>query len=275
MKVALAYARFGWPVFPVGPDCRTPMIKGGCHSATTDPAKIADMFSAPRNYALATGHGVFVLDVDRKGADGFATLRDLEALHGPLPLTPEVSTPSGGAHLYFKQPEIEIRNRVGFAPGLDVRTKGGSVCLPPSRRSDGAYVWKRSPRGCEPPEAPGWLIGLIAPPEPVRARPTPLRLSSVDRATRYVVAAVDGECGDLAGMGPNSGRNMRLFQASARLGELVGGGLLPEDAATCALERAAQECGLVGEDGWLAVRATIASGLKRGVASPRSVEGAR
>ena len=273
MKTALAYARFGWPVFPVAPDCRTPCVEGGCHAASTDPAKIAVMFAGPRNYALATGYGVFVLDVDRKGADGFATLASLESENGPLPPTPEVATPSGGKHLYFRQPDFQIRNRVGFAPGLDVRTKGGSVCLPPSKREDGSYRWVRSPRDCDIPDAPPWLLALIAPPEPARRPAPPLKLEGRERALRYVVAAVDGECGELGAMGPNSGRNMRLFQASARLGELVGGGVLPEDHARAALELAASDCGLIRDDGVHAVRATIESGMRRGIADPRLVMG--
>lgn len=59
--------------------------------------------------------------------------------------------------------------------------------------------------------------------------------------------------------------------ASANLGQLVGADLLPQAAAERALLQAAGECGLVSEDGTRAVLATIASGMKKGVANPREV----
>jgi hypothetical protein len=271
---ALAHGRQGRACFPVAADGRSPLIKGGCHSASTDPARLTEMFSRPCNLAIATGapSGVLVLDVDCKGADGNTTLAALEVANGALPETWEVLTPSGGRHLYFVLPDRPHRNRVGFAPGLDVRTTGGSVCAPPSRRADGDYRWKRTPSACGLAALPEWLFLLIAPPEVARPVVAPLRVDSRDRAARYVISAVEGECGAVAKTPANSGRNHRLFVASAKLGELVGGGLLPEDVATSALELAAEECGLGRDDGWHSVRATIQSGLRRGFDQPRMLE---
>lgn len=274
LDVAARYIGQGWAVFPVAADCRVPLIDGGCHAATTDADRLPLLFERRSNIALACGprSGVFVLDVDNKAADGWATLDALEKEHGELPPTWRVATPSGGAHLYFAQPSRTLRNRVGFAPGLDVRTAGGSVALPPSRRKDGAYRWAVSPNDCILAAAPTWLLDLIAPPEPPRQPAKPVRIDGTGRAVRYVCRVVDAECGDLARMGPNTGRNLRLFQVSARLGELVGGNLLSQDAAQQALERAATENGLVGEDGMRAVRATIRSGLTKGLANPQTLE---
>lgn len=274
---ALSYARLGLACFPVAEDGRSPLIKGGCHAASKDPDRLAEMFRRHCNVAIATGAAsrVMVLDVDTKGSDGRTTLAALEDQYGTLPETWEVSTPSGGSHIYFALPAASHRNRVGFAPGLDVRTSGGSVCAPPSRRVDGVYSWKRSPKACVLAPVPDWLFNLIAPPEPPRAPAVPLRLDNRDRAARYVISAVEGECQAVAATARNSGRNHRLFLAAARLGELVGGGLLPEDAASSALERAADACGLGKDDGWRSVRATISSGLRRGLNQPRVWEVAR
>jgi hypothetical protein len=96
-------------------------------------------------------------------------------------------------------------------------------------------------------------------------------MDTADRMARYVAAAVDRECSELARMGHGTGRNLRLFQASANLFEFVGAGLLPESAAIGALEQAAAECGLWKEDGPHAVRATIKSGAERGLQNPREV----
>ena len=280
-EAALAYAlRLGWRGFPVAGDCRSP-IKGtgfehGCHTATNDPAEIERRWSLhpTANIALATGtgSGVFVLDVDVKALDGRTTLAVLEDENGWLPETWTARTPSGGQHIYFRQPvNRALRNRVGFAPGLDVRTDGGSVALPPSRRPDGLYMWTTPPSACPVAEAPEWLLELIDPPEPARTPRPPLPVQSVDRTTRYVERALDGECAAVMSMAAHTGRNVRLFQAAANLGELCGAGLLPEQIAESALEDAAAACGLIRDDGLHSVRASIRSGLRRGQANPREV----
>ncbi len=270
---------FGLAVFPVGPDCRTPWCVHGCKDASKTPAEIKALFAGTTsaNVAVATGvvSGVFVLDVDTKGADGFATLAKLEAEHGGLPRTWLSSTPSGGAHYWFRQPDRGLRNRVGFKPGLDIRTTGGSAATPPSRKPNGPYAWVNDPAEVELADAPAWLLDLIDPPAPPRPPMQPIRLDALDKTARYVLAAVDAECGQLARMGPSSGRNMRLFQAAANLGELVGAGLLGQDSAERALERAAEECGLLHDDGRRTIAGTITSGMRKGMANPREVSGVR
>lgn len=277
-----------WRLFPVGQDGRSPLIRTGCHGASADPGVVAAWRAhfGGCNFALACGaeSGVLALDIDDKGdVDGFAALAELVAEFGDLPRTVESRTPSGGAHLLFAYPgEPHPANRVGIKRydadgerrvyrGLDVRGHGGSICLPPSRKPNGAYRWVHSPSEIDPTPLPAWLLALLLSEPPPRDA-TPLRLEgSPDRLARYVIAAVDGECRELAAMAPGSGRNQRLFIASAKLGELVGAGLLRDEDAESALERAATECGLVKEDGLRAVRLTVAGGLRRGIANPRAV----
>jgi hypothetical protein len=266
----------GLAVLPVAADCRRPLTKHGCKDAAKGAQAVCDLWRhhPGANIAVACGaiSGAFVLDVDLKhGVDGAATMRDLLSQHRPLPLTWRTVTPSGGRHVWFRKPDQRIHNRVGFLPGLDVRTDGGSVTAPPSRRSDGAYTWKIAPDATPLADAPAWLLDLIDPPPVVRAPIRPIRVGSVDRTARYVAAAINGECGAVAAMGPNTGRNFRLFQAAARLGELVGAGLAPQTMVEDQLEEAANECGLTQEDGRRAVLATIASGLSRGLTNPREI----
>jgi hypothetical protein len=226
-----------------------------------------------------------VLDLDAKGdVDGFESLRRLEDRFSPLPITWTSETPSAGEHRFFRYPDgLLLRNKVGLRiyhsdgsrtvyPGLDIRALGGSACLPPSAKPHGPYRWKHKPSDVDLADAPKWLLDLaVDPPAPPRRPPAPLRLDAMDKAARYVAAAVDGECNFLAGMKPNTGRNLKLFQAAANLGEFVGAGLLPHGMAEAALERAAHDCGLLQEDGPHAVRMTIASGLRKGITSPREV----
>lgn len=293
-NAAASYAeRLGFAVFGVAADCRTPIkVKGqfehGCHDATSDPAEVRRrwMRHPDANLAVACGpkSGVFVLDIDAKGAvNGFESLARLEAQHGPLPLSWLTLTPSGGEHRWFRQPEgLELRNKVGLRvyhpdgsrtvyDGLDIRTAGGSVALPPSAKPHGSYRWGVKPSDRPLADAPGWLIALASdPPLPPRPPRAPLRLASSDRAARYVERALDGECRAVAEF-KQGGRNLRLFQAAANLGELVAGGLLPQDLAEKCLETAAADCGLLQEDGHHAVRQTIASGMARGFKKPREI----
>ena len=275
LTCALNLAWHGLAVFPVARDCRAPLVKRGCHAAENAAKGVRALWrtNATANVAVACGaaSGVFVLDIDVKGANGLRTLAELEAARGPLPPTWRTATPSGGCHLWFRQPARSLRNRVGFAPGLDVRTDGGSVAVPPSRKPAGAYRWEVAPWDCELAEAPAWLLDLIDPPPVAHAPRPPIRGGSRDRLASYIAAAIDGECREVARLAPNTGRNLRLFKAAARLGELVGAGLAPRDLVECALAGAAEDCGLICEDGRRAVFATISSGLARGLASPREV----
>lgn len=288
LAAALDFSAIGWRVFPVAADGRSPLVEGGCHAASADPGKVRRWWSAPRpaNIALACGpeSGVLALDIDRKGdIDGFAELRTLEREFAPLPSTVRSETPSGGAHLLFRHPDgPSPSNRVGIKRwsaegartiyrGLDVRAAGASICLPPSRKTAGGYAWSAAPWVADLADVPPWLLALMRS-EPPAAPPRPiLQARSTDRLARYVCAAVEGECQAVATTAAGNGRNQRLFIAAAQLGGLVGANVLAQDTAEGALERAAADCGLTQEDGLHAVRATIASGLKRGIAQPREL----
>ncbi len=286
---ARGYAdKLGWLVFPVAEDCRLPLTEHGCHDASNDALRIDGWWARKpdANIALACGpkSGVFVLDVDRKGeVDGYLSLMALEDEFGAMPLSWRSKTPSGGEHRFFRYPAgRELRNRQklyidrpgggrDLFPGLDVRAGGGSVALPPSRKPHGPYVWVEHPTLTPLADAPEWLLELIDPPLPEPKPQAPIRGRSADRVARYVEVAVDTECAELASMGVSTGRNNKLFTAAASLGSLVGARLLPQDVAEKALHDAAVACGLLKDDGPHAVRATIASGLRKGLQNPREV----
>jgi hypothetical protein len=299
MQAALDYASLlGLAVFPSGVDCKPgrwrklrPPEEGESEwitswDGTKDPDLIRGFWTAypEANVSVSTGglSGVFVLDVDDKEEfTGIADLERLQVMHGELPRTWRSRTPSGGLHYWFRQPDRPIRNVVHFRipddeggevkSGLDVRTTGGAAAAPPSRKPSGAYVWEADPGDAELADAPDWLLDLIDPPLPPQKPLEPVHIGSLDRTTRYVEAAVNGECGELAGMARGSGRNQRLFIAAAKLGQLIGANLLLESTAERALLQAARDCGLLKEDGHRACAGTIASGIKKGLAHPREV----
>lgn len=260
LEHALDLAELGFAVFPVGPDCRIPRTParegrtGGVWLASREPEAVRAMNWNGSNVAVATGaaSGVFVLDIDVKGADGFHSASQL----GLEPAW-RSRTPSGGEHWWFAQPPRRaLRNRVGFRPGLDIRTTGGSVAAPPSRKPSGPYVWIDPPWARPIGPAPFSLLEIIDPPGP------PMRPLPKHGGERYALAALENEAFRLAGI--KSGRNHALFVAAAGLSRFVNAGKLSREHVERALENAAVSNGLTRDDGPRQVAATIASGLQRG-----------
>src|SRR5215213_6454797 len=96
---ALEWAAKGRPVFPCNPSAdprfaKKPLTANGHRDATTDPRQIQEWWVKSPNALIGVPpgpkSGFWVLDVDRdetKGLDGFASLAELEAINGPLPVT--------------------------------------------------------------------------------------------------------------------------------------------------------------------------------------------
>jgi hypothetical protein len=83
---------------------------------------------------------------------------------------------------------------------------------------------------------------------------------------RYVATALRREADAVANAGEGQ-RSDQLNRSAFALGTLVGGGALTFDAVTTALLDAALDAGL----GYTEASRTIASGLRAGMARPRSV----
>lgn len=96
-------------------------------------------------------NGTFLVTVDVDGEPSL--LAPLEAEHGPFPPTLTARTGSGGQHLIYRVREgVEIRNRQGIVPGVDIRGEGGQIVVAPSRhRSGRSYEWINV---CEPEVLP-------------------------------------------------------------------------------------------------------------------------
>lgn len=140
LEHALKYASYGFKIFPV--NGKIPIIKGWQNEASSDPKKIADLFSsAHTGIGLATGRisGITVLDIDIKGdVNGFLTLKNAGI---ELPITAISITPTGGHHYFFKYTD-KLKNMVsilGKKSGLDIRNDGGYVVLPPSKGENGKF----------------------------------------------------------------------------------------------------------------------------------------
>lgn len=244
---ALAYAARGWRVFPLQPGGKKPLPGSrGFLDAVSDPAEVVRLFADPSlNLGVATGGGLLVLDVDRKGsADGAESLARLLEQHGALPRAPAVATPSGGWHLYLYAAG-EHRSTAGrLGPGLDSRARGGYVVAPPSTVDGRKYRWcaGRSPRDVPLAPAPAWLLEALKPAAPQPAEPyrPPLTVST---SPRYVAAAIEDECLTVA-HAPEGTRNHALNAAAFALARFVAAGEADAAAVREALLIAARHAGL-------------------------------
>lgn len=265
LDAALRLAALGWPVLPMhSPSLSGDTVLCSCSSsacdsvgkhphtghgykdATTDPVRITRWWTdrPHANVAVATGAGcgkggVVVLDVDA-GSGGRETLARLESIHGVLPTTVRAHSGGGGEHLYFRLPRVHLGNWVGALPGLDLRTTGSCIIVPPSvHRSGDTYRWAE---GCAPwerelAEAPAWLTNEL-----INARAARKQLGTglapggtvgprqVSKTTSQFVShgASEGE------------RNARLFAAACD----YRGCNISKEQAMADLGGAAQRCGL-------------------------------
>lgn len=115
-------------------------------------------------------------------------------------------------------------------------------------------------------------------PEPTEPPPTlPFTLSTNGtghkRDEAYGRKAMDAECARVVlSQRTDEGRNNALNRAAFSLGTLVGGGVLMQRDVEERLFQAACQSGLDRDDGGIrGIYATIASGLRAGMASPRGV----
>ena len=166
-RAALAYIAHGWSIVLVEPRGKRPLVRWEAFQRRPPSADEVRSWFAQRpdaNVAVVTGavSGLVVLDVDPRHG-GVASLAGWERQHGALPHTVEAQTGGGGRHLYFAHPGSELRNRVGVAPGLDLRGDGGVVVAPPSLHpTGGRYRWLpgHAPDEARPAPLPGWLLEI-------------------------------------------------------------------------------------------------------------------
>lgn len=329
LLAALGYARRGWPVFPCNPKNKQPLLAadrdpvtqkpirgtGGVSKATRDEELIRAWWKKwpDAMIGLAMGHnGLFALDFDPRteeatdpetgevtGTRDF-TLEQLKAetetmVGTELPSTLAARTPSGGVHLYLRQPKDgePIRNRGNLPAHVDVRGLGGYVVAPPSRMTPDPetgvareYRWLRGNWDAEIVEAPEKLVELLRAPkarapsgdtaagdQPASSSPPPARPSAAPSddpawaaVRKYAIAAFDAECQALA-RAPMGDRNNQINARAFVLGQLVGAGALSEASVRSALQSVVAGFGRDYEKCCEAIE----NGLDGGKAKPRDL----
>jgi putative DNA primase/helicase len=227
LTAALDAARRNWAVLPVHsltrngvctcgrPGCDksrakhpvSKLVPRGVLDATTDEPAIRQWWSTCpwANIGLATGKpsGVDVLDIDpRHGGD--ENLAALELENSPLPDTVEAISGGRGRHIYFRH--TEGISTTTLEPGVELRSTGSYVILPPSKHASGSlYVWESSSSpwrtAMAPP--PAWLLERAkvrtsgarpaALPPPLHIDPSELRIP--ERVRSLITSGWRENCG--------------------------------------------------------------------------------
>src|SRR5690606_13967387 len=170
---------------PAAPPCRGECGRfgHGVHDASTDPARIREMFAAApwaTGYGIACGlppHHLIGIDLDTKnGADSSAALRELALRHlFTIPPTVVVLTPARGRPLCLSgPPEVDRPTPAGrLAPGIGTPGAAGYRVGPASRTAHGCSAPAPGTAHLAPAPRPRALPRLPLPP-PRHHHPPPV-----------------------------------------------------------------------------------------------------
>lgn len=206
--------------------------------------------------------------------DGQAAIDAFEHTFPFLLDTFTVITGSGkGKHLYYRVASLPPTTRLVYPnhQAIELRANGCYVVAPPSIHPDtfAAYRPQSSAQIVELPhmeDVKRWLYTQLARKEAPRAL-TQKRTMVVGDTSRFAAAALGYECRDIR-LTKEGSRATQLFKSARNIGQLVGDNALPQATAESALLQAALTAGLVEHE----ALAIIASGMKKGIAEPRSLQ---
>ena len=159
----LHFARMGFYIFPIISGGKIP-FKGtrGHKDATIDEKIILGWHenNPSCNWAIACGKisGVIVVDIDPRNG-GEESIADVVERYGKSVVAPTVKTGGGGYHYYYKYDDYVGLNNGPILDGIDIKTDGGYVLIPPSRTKDD-YTWAegRSLTEVSLPSLPEWIV---------------------------------------------------------------------------------------------------------------------
>ncbi len=133
--------KMGWSVIPIVKGDKKPLVawqEYQTRKATDEELK--QWFKNDNvNIGIVTGKisNLAVVDIDTEEG-----MQEIIKYIPDSTVTPTVSTPKGGQHLYFTMPDVELRNNARAIPGCDLRAEGGYVVAPPSFNGNGKqYNW--------------------------------------------------------------------------------------------------------------------------------------
>lgn len=255
LEAALSWAARGVPVFPCHD--KKPLTKNGFHDGTTDTKTITSWWvkwpKAQVGGSMGAPSGLWALDVDVPGGED--SLAAALKLYGPLPVTLEHRTPSGGRHLFFKvDPKKEVRNGKPMEK-VDIRGTGGYVILPPS-------TGYQTTVDAVPVPAPTWLVDLVSKENKGSAKPPKPETLTGHESRRRVMGVVNAAAERIA-TAPEGSRNNTLVAACYSVGGYLEAGELAAEDVLPILMAAAEAAQQPIE--------TAERALRAGMLSPRGL----
>lgn len=270
-----------------GPTCsapgKHPRIDAWQKNASSDPETVSRWVrqsGGNLGWAMGGPDRLVALDVD--GETGRNSIAKLEGKHGPLPatLTSRSGRVDGGEHRIFHVPahlDIDaIPNRAShMEPGLDVRSEGGQIVIPPSVHASGQlYAWKHiAPIA----ELPLWLYELMAKPQ---SDDDPINLALAAqlghrqddndlrrRQRAYCLRWLEAQAEELAHAG-NGNRNDALNQLVHQAAGFSAAGHLSQAEVWTHVAAAMRTNGYEKTDGARAIKATFLSAWNAGSRKP-------
>ncbi|OGK19952.1 hypothetical protein A3C23_04600 [Candidatus Roizmanbacteria bacterium RIFCSPHIGHO2_02_FULL_37_13b] len=149
--------RYGWSIIPIGSDKRPLIAWKPYQKIKPTPKEIEQWFAIDPNANIGVVTGAIsdltIIDIDPRHNGTDKSFRNLKTI--------AVKTGGGGYHYYFKY-EKGIKNGAGLKPGIDIRSEGGYVVVPPSLHQSGNYYeWIQSPENTAPLPIPDFVKSWI------------------------------------------------------------------------------------------------------------------
>jgi hypothetical protein len=175
-KTACEFIKHGLVVYPLDENKKPLLNKWNTVNAIRDYDRAQEFFLNSAKGAKAHGVGIVCgasgitpVDVDPKNG-GDTTFRRLvyEVGYKVFEDCPQVVTPSGGLHCWFRMPpglsrQTHALGTNALGVGIDVMGPNNGIIAPPSSRKDGVYVWRDGtmPDLSRIPEFPEVLLHLM------------------------------------------------------------------------------------------------------------------
>lgn len=227
-------ALLGWHVYPASTYSKAACIKEPSEHASCDLDTIADWCKQfpGCNWRIVFGpSNLWGLDCDAPPLheDGITAMAQLIEANSPLPPGPRMRSGGGGLGVFFRWSGEPIRGQTGYpAPGIDPRRGRLSQMIPPSIHlvTKQPYRWLVAPWDVSPPDAPRWLLDLMAPPPPPPRREAP-RLEGAERRRMLAIGWLKTSIERVATAGSGAA-NDTLNRETFRMARLISEGLLDE-----------------------------------------------
>lgn len=143
VNYAVAYAEKGLSVLPMLD--KQPLITFA-NTAPLKPDEIRKLWKQfPYAQIAIRTTNFFVVDIDTKkahGKDGFKSINEFEHKDLLIPTLEQETSTGGRQMIYFKRPEIEVRQHINWLPGVDVKAHVNNyIMIAPSERNGKKYKW--------------------------------------------------------------------------------------------------------------------------------------